>query len=439
MRRIKIIFKVLFLIILILPSISYPQKLRILTLNEAISLAKNNNSELITAKMEKLKADDKVSEVYSSNLIPNISLNSSYNRAFKKPVFVILGQNFEIGADNTISNTLEISEPIPILGTPVFSGIRIAKYYSKLQEEIISGIESKIKTDVKKAYYSVLLTKELVNVNNLSLKNSIDNLNIVEAKFRSGTVTEFDLLRAKVKVESIKPNLSQSESNLVIAQKMLKNVIGIKTEEQVDVTGKLTYDSSEVYGNTDDLIKKIAEKNVSVRQLNISKLISEELVKVSTSSFLPKFYLFSQFGLTANENDEKQFLKYRYYRTVNAGIGLSWDLNFLKNSYTRSQSLTDVKKTEELISDVKQKLKIQAQNVILKIEDAKKRIIAQNENIKLAERGYELANISYKGGVLNQIDVLDAELMLNQSRLGYYQAIYDYLSAIAELEGLLEK
>lgn len=73
------------------------------------------------------------------------------------------------------------------------------------------------------------------------------------------------------------------------------------------------------------------------------------------------------------------------------------------------------------------------------MEDAKQRIAANLETVRLAERGLELANISFKNGVINQIDVLDAELMVNQSRLAYLQAIYDYLIAKAELEELLEK
>ena len=73
------------------------------------------------------------------------------------------------------------------------------------------------------------------------------------------------------------------------------------------------------------------------------------------------------------------------------------------------------------------------------MDDAKKRITANLETVKLAERGLELANISFKNGVINQIDVLDAELMLNQTKLAYLQAIYDYLTARAELEELLEK
>ena len=73
------------------------------------------------------------------------------------------------------------------------------------------------------------------------------------------------------------------------------------------------------------------------------------------------------------------------------------------------------------------------------MEDAKNRIMSQQENVKLAERSLELANLSFRNGVLNQIDVLDTELLLSQSRLAYLQAIYDYLIAKSELEGLLEK
>ena len=95
-------------------------------------------------------------------------------------------------------------------------------------------------------------------------------------------------------------------------------------------------------------------------------------------------------------------------------------------------------KTDEQILNVKDKLRTQAQSILLRMEDAKNRILAQTETVKLAERGYELAVTSFKSGVLNQIDVLDAELMLTQTRLARLQAIFDYLTAKAALEGLLE-
>jgi outer membrane protein len=418
---------------------SFAQYKKSYTLGDAISEAMKNNTTLINARFDKLKATEKVSQTYNENLIPTFTLSSMYYHTYKKQIISIFGQNYEMGLDNTITHTFEASEPLPFLGTPVFSGIRIAEYYANLQKENVASVESKIKTDVKKSYYNVLFLKEVLEVNSKSLQNSIDNLTVVETRYRNGVNTEFDFLRAKVKVESTKPNVSQSESNLAISKKLFKNALGLKGNEDVDVIGILNYDSAEVMGSTDDILKKIAENNVSVRQLNISQLINKELVTIDNASYLPKLYLFAQYQFAANENNDKSLLDWRYYNIFYAGIGLKWDLNFFRNTYKKNQSVLDVKKTDETIIDVKQKLKIAGQNIISKMEDAKKRITANLETVKLAERGLELANISFKNGVINQIDVLDAELMVNQSKLAYLQAIYDYLTAKAELEELLEK
>lgn len=420
-------------------NLSYSQYKKSFTLGDAISEAMKNNSELVNARFDKMKAMEKVSQTYSENLVPSLSLTSQYSHAYKKPVFNIFGQTYEVGTDNTITHTLEATEPIPFLGTPVFSGIRVAEYYANLQNENVSSIESKIKKEVKKAFYNVLFLKEVMEVNKKSLQNSVDNLVVVEARYRNGANTEFDYLRAKVKVESTKPSVSQSESNYEISKKLFKNAIGLKTNEEIDVKGILTYDSSEIMGSTDDVLKKIAENNVAVRQLNISQQINKELVTIDKASYLPKFYLFAQYQLAANEDNNKNIFDYKYFNIFNAGIGMSWDLNFFKNTYKKAQSELEVKKTAETIADVKQKLKINGQNIISRMEDAKSRIKANLETVKLAERGFELANISFKDGAINQIDVLDSELMLSLNKLAYLQSIYDYLDAKAELEELLEK
>jgi|WetSurMetagenome_2_1015567.scaffolds.fasta_scaffold02239_4 outer membrane protein len=436
MKILKIIPIIFF--ILLINTHSYGQNIRILSLTEAISLALSNNSDLITAKYERVKAQKKVSETYNESLFPAVNLNTRYNRAFKKQVFDIFGQKYEIGNDNQITNSLDVTQTIPFLGAPVFSGIRIAEYYAKLQDELIASIEAKTKTDVKKSFYNVLLLKEFIYVNELSLKNAADNLSVVEARYRNGVATEFDYLRAKVKLENIEPGLSQLYNNLNISKLALKNVIGLKDKDEIDVTGKLDFDTNDVYDNIDKILNHIAEKNVSIRQLTLSKQINQEVVNINSANYLPKLYLFGQYQLNASENDGKSFFNYRYYNVINAGVGLTWNLNLIRNTYAVNQAEIDVKKVDEQIIDVKQKLRIQAKSILLRMEDARKRMKSQTETIKLAEKGYEIAQISYKNGVLNQIDVLDAEFMLNQSRLGYLQAIFDYLTAKSELEGLLE-
>ncbi|MBK6539053.1 MAG: TolC family protein [Ignavibacteria bacterium] len=164
--------------------------------NEALSLAMKNNSEIVKANIDKLIAEEKVSEVYSENLVPTISLNSRYSRAFKKQVFDIFGEKIEIGSDNSFTNSIDVTEALPILGTPVFSGIRIAEYFLKTQQENLIAVQDEVKYNVKRAYYGVQLTKAVVDVNKLTLENAQNNFNTV-ARYRNGVATEFDYLRSK--------------------------------------------------------------------------------------------------------------------------------------------------------------------------------------------------------------------------------------------------
>ena len=420
-------------------NIGYSQQEKKITLSDAILLSKKNNSDYIIAKMEKMKAERKVSEVYSENLVPTLTLNSRYVRSFKKQIISIFGETFEIGTDNAITTTLDISEPIPVLGTPVFTGIRIAEYYSQLQNEAVSQIETKIKADVTKSFYSVLLLKEVAELNRQSIISREENLRVVDARYRAGVALEYDVIRAKVAVETLRPQLIQSENNLTIAKKNLKTTIGLKDGTEVDATGTLIFDSTEVWGSMDEIIKKISEKNVAIRQLNLSKKINEQLVEIDYANYLPRLFIFGQYGLQASENDATTISKYKFYNYTTAGIGLSWNLNLFRNSYKEDQSIIEVKKTEERITQVKAQLKLQSESTLLRLEDAKNRIKSQMELIMQAERGLELANISYKNGVLNQIDVVDAELAVRQIKLSYLQAIYDYLNARTDLEQLLEK
>jgi outer membrane protein len=412
---------------------------QVLSLNEAIALAKKNNPDLVNARYEKTKANEKVSQVYSESLVPTMTLNSRYTRALKKQAFVIFDQVIEIGSDNTITNSLDVTEPIPILGTPVMQGINIAEHYTNLASENVKQIEAKIKADVTKAYLNALWMKAVIEVNEASLRNAEENLRVVNSRYQAGVNTEFDYLRAKVKVETLKPELTQSRNNFEISKKLLKNTIGLKPEEDVEVVGGLVYDTTEVFGPTENIIRKAVNENVAVRQLKITGQINDELIRVDEAGFYPKLYVFGQYAISSYEDDGKSIGRYHFIHSANIGVGLSWNLNLWANQYKQNQTIIEKKRNEENLRKVRDLLKTQSESVLLRLEDAKNRIVAMADNIALAERGVELANVSFKSGVINQIDVLDAELSLSQVRLGYIQAVYDYLVARTDLEQLLEK
>ena len=407
--------------------------------NEAISIALKSNSGIITAKLDMLKANEKVSEVYSENLLPTITLNSRFQRAIRKQVFDIFGQKYEVGSDNTFTNLIDVTEALPVLGTPVFSAIRIADYYSKTQQQNVTATENDVKKKVKSAYYGVLLSKSIVDVNKLTQQNAEENYISVEKKYRLGIATEFDFLRSKVRLDNSIPELSKSERNYEISRKILLNELGLKDQQDINVLGELTYDSTEVMQSTDYIINKIAENYIEVKQLEVLRSINQELVTVDKANYLPKLFLFGQYTLFSSENDGQPIMDYRFNNTLFVGLGLNWNLNLFRNSYKVKQSELEVKKNDEQLAQLKQGLKLRSESSLIAIEDAKERIISRKKTVQLAERALELANTSYQAGVINLIDVQAAELSLSESRLAYLQAIYDYQLAKAEIEKLLEQ
>jgi outer membrane protein TolC len=62
-----------------------------------------------------------------------------------------------------------------------------------------------------------------------------------------------------------------------------------------------------------------------------------------------------------------------------------------------------------------------------------------SETVKMATRAHGIVNKQYEVGLATWLDINDAELALTGSKLSYYQSIFNYLVAQAELEYVLGK
>lgn len=77
---------------------------------------------------------------------------------------------------------------------------------------------------------------------------------------------------------------------------------------------------------------------------------------------------------------------------------------------------------------------------ILAIDNIKlnvKQIASSQESVGEATRAHDIQEKSFEIGAASYLDLRDSELSLTRARMGYYQAVYNYLVAASDLELLL--
>jgi outer membrane protein len=434
---------------------------KVLSLDDAISVALKNNKEIRIAELNVSKAESAVNEAFGYAL-PSVDLSFNFSHFLEKPKMAF--PDFESMLTNATYSILFDEGVIPrnddkfkamdsklqsfaqtnnyeskvqltqtLFNSAVFRGIGASQIYANLSKEELNRVTAVTTLNVKRAFYGTLLTQELLNIMVLSHKNAQDNLRNVKAVYNEGLVSEFDMLQAEVRVENIKPVLQQMENSLRGAKDGLKLTLGIDPREEIAVKGELAYEK-EPLPEIEDLISVGLESNLTIRTLKVKRDIDEEFIALDRSEYWPALYGFANYTYAGSSDD------FKFNNYSSAMVGVSFQMNLFQGMRTKNkvqQSVISVQQTDEQIDQLRHAVTLGIRSKYDDLKRVKSSIEAQERNVKLADRAYEIALIRYREGTGNQLEVENADLALKQARINETQSIYDYLVAKAELDELL--
>lgn len=414
------------------------EKVMNLDLQKAIQIALEKNTEIRVAKLEVDKSEEKLRET-RSGLFPNIEANGQYQRYIEKPVIFLppgspFGEVLEIGSNNSYLGT--IGARVPIFSMGLYDGIGVASKSVELNSENLRFTEIATINNVKKAFNSVLLAREFKDVINQSLQNSLDQLENVKRLNKQGVASDYDLLRAEVQVENLRPQVIQAENNYEISKENLKVLIGLKSEQEINILDEFDFDGQydiSLQQYLDDVMKN----NPQLAILNKQEEIANRAISLEKSAYFPSLSAFGNYQYQAQSDDFK-FSDYKWVSTFVVGLQLQIPIfNGFKTPARVEQANITLNQLEEQRQGLTEALKTQLQNVVYVIEQTIIRIKGQDKNIEQAQQGYEIARTRFENGLGTQLEVNDAELALRQARLNRLQAIYDLRIAEAELQLIL--
>ena len=438
----------------------------VLTLDQAIRIALSENIPIRVADKDIERAEYARKGTYAA-LYPQVDGSASYSRTIKKQVMYMdfdmgsmmggggddassegvetkaggsgggskSGGGIEVGRWNTYSTGIQAS--MPIVNAQLWKSIKISAQDVELAVERARSSRLETVTQVKQAFYGVLLAKEAFNVYKEVYENALDNFQQTEKRYNVDKASELEYQRAKSTVQNAIPNVYDAENAVVLGLWQLKAVMGIDLDEDIDVAGSLMDYSRTMFRDIHENDDVTLENNSSLRQLAIQAEELANTIKMQKYASLPSLALSFSYSLNAMTND---FVFKEYNWSPYSAVGLSLSIPIFAGGRRSNAVKQAVNQRDQLLlqtENTERQLKVAIRQYLNQMETAMKNYDAAGSGVETARKAYDIAAKSYNLGRSTITELNDARLALTQALLAQSQAVYNFIIAKANLEQTL--
>lgn len=407
-----------------------------LTLDEALKIALSDNPTIKVADQDIELKKVSAKEAWQS-LLPTVDLNGTITYTIKTATMNIGGNQVKMGNDasNTWNGALNIS--LPVYAPAVYRTMKMTKDDIALAAEKSRASRLDLINQVTKAYYQLMLAQDSYAVLQKSYNYSEENYNVVKAKFEQGSVSEYDKISAEVQMRNIKPNVVAAANAVNLAKTQMKVLLGIGDPElEIQIQDNLKNYEQAVHEH-DPLEQVSLEQNTTLRQFTFNEKLLDHSLRIQKSAFIPTLALNYQYQYQALFNQNFQFWNYNWTPSSTLALTLSIPLfhadNFTKMKTTRIQML----QLAENRLNTERQLNMQVQTYLDNMQASNEQMASNKESVAQAEKGLLIAQKRYDVGRGTILELNSSEVALTQAELTYNQAIYDYLTARADLDCLI--
>lgn len=386
------------------------QTARKVTIDEAVSTFLQKNLELVAARYD---IDSAEAEKLSARLRPNPEFTIDSSGLPLKFTGPFIGQQT---FDYNISQDLE-------LGGKRKKRIAAANANAELAQQQFQIVLWQLTNDVKRKFYSVLLTRSLLDLANENERTFAEILDRTNQVFTSGEISGLDLQRVEIEKFKFDTDLANSERDYQLALRDLRLALGgdyssMNIEPAGSIEYYQTYDFS--FG---DLRDKALASRPDLKAAQIGELAADANIQLQNSLKVP--------NLTLTGGISHEPLGTSSY---NYGIGIVLPISE-RNQSERAKALIDKQRaqnqqqilTNQIISDVDKA--VVAFNIQKRRVDLYRAGVLTKVNDLQTSTEYAL-----KVGESSTLELLDSIRTRRDTLAGFYQAVFDYYSSLLDLE-----
>ena len=402
-------------------TVSQPE---ILSLEQCLNLAFKNNKQ-IQEKEKKVTIAEGVVKEAKAGFWP--TLNYQLKRDESDLPQYQIGPTYE---ETEFIAGVNASVPL-YTGGMLRNNLKLARFQLETAKEDLRKAKQQLIYDVKQAYYNVWLAEKVVQVQEASYHNLDQHVNRVRIRYNAETASKLDLMRAQVQRDTLKPKVISAQNQLVLAKLQLATLIGYPKDQPY----RTEYDAAKlempdsVAMSLEQILNEAYQNRPELHQIQKLTEINQLLTKIQKAGYKPNVGLSVGYAGLSKDVTEEWFAT-AWSITVSVG-GKLYD-GKINAKIKQARDTEKLSRIQE--ADLHDKIRLEAeqslQNYIVSIETTR----ANQASIELAKEALRMTQIRADNGMATTMDIMDAQLALDQALTGYYQGIVSFLTAEAKLD-----
>ncbi len=399
-----------------------------LSLDRAIRIGLQRQNSIAISQQSVESANARLTQARSA-YYPQLTPTLNYNAATSPgQTTIINGQAFG-GASTSETLTNRASASFTILDT----GQRDANIGNARRGAFASAFglgdqRQSVVLIVTQDYYNLVRYKELVRVQQENVARAELSLKIIEKQIEVGVAAKSDRLQSVSDLANARVALLSAQSDYAVGEANLKNAMGVVTGQNLTLTDDRLPAPNPAPDTltVDDYARAAYLNRLDVKQ-------QQELVNAQGYNVKLAFI---NAGLTVSATVEEGF----YINPV-AGenrifsVGISYPL--FDGGYTRAgikAAKAALEQDRRSLDQLQQTVRLQVDQALQVREVGRQRVAASQDAVAAGELNYQAAQAKQQNGLINILEVINAQVQLTTAQVQLVQAIYDYYIADAMLQ-----
>jgi len=296
----------------------------------------------------------------------------------------------------------------------------LAKSYKLSSEDKIKMIKNNLSYQTVQAFYTILFIEKSIKVKDEQINTLKQHIEESNKKVESGSATDFDVLTTEVRVAAAE-NQKIDLENIFNKEKIyLRSLLGWSTDKELNLKGEFNVDSLSL--NTESLIELAYQKRPEMKLAQDAEKSAIAVKQVASLTDKPTVNVLASYGLANGYEPNLDVLRGNWSAGINASIPI---FNGNIKDAKVEEAEANINSSSDKILELERTIKSQVEQACTDLKTSRLKFRTTEIEVKQAQDAVSRAEVSYRDGVITNLDLIDAETSLSEAELLRLKVSYE--------------